>query len=223
MSQRRPGAKRDQDFLIATIRRKRRRKRLDRRKRFGRLVATGVLAVLIALVISGFTGAAVWMNSCDLNTLRPVNVGQNSFVYAADGSLLGSIPAEKNRQPVELARDEQVGGESNGRDRGSTLLVARRARLCRHRPRALREHPERDTSCRAGRPSRSSSRATSTSRSPRRPSAARPPKRVLRSSWPVSARSAGSSARTSTRCSTATARTGSRLRRRRTSPSARSV
>jgi len=100
---RRAGAKRDQDFLIGTIRRKRRKKRLDRRKRFGRLVAMGVLAVLIALVISGFTGAAVWMNSCDLNSLRPVNVGQNSFVYAADGSLLGSIPAEKNRQPVDLA------------------------------------------------------------------------------------------------------------------------
>ena len=100
---RRAGAKRDQDFLIGAIRRKRRKKRLDRRKRFGRLVAMGVLAVLIALVISGFTGAAVWMNSCDLNSLRPVNVGQNSFVYAADGSLLGSIPAEKNRQPVDLA------------------------------------------------------------------------------------------------------------------------
>jgi penicillin-binding protein 1A len=103
MSPPRAGARRDQDFLIATIRRKRRRKRLDRRKRFGRLVATGVLALLLALVISGFTGAAVWMNSCDLNSLRPVNVGQNSFVYAADGSLLGSIPAEKNRQPVDLA------------------------------------------------------------------------------------------------------------------------
>jgi len=102
-SPRRAGAKRDQDFLIGAIRRKRRKKRLDRRKRFGRLVAMGVLAVLIALVISGFTGAAVWMNSCDLNSLRPVNVGQNSFVYAADGSLLGSIPAEKNRQPVDLA------------------------------------------------------------------------------------------------------------------------
>jgi penicillin-binding protein 1A len=57
---------------------------------------------LLALVVSGFTGAAVWMNSCDLNSLRPVDVGQNSFVYAADGSLLGSIPAEKNRQPVDL-------------------------------------------------------------------------------------------------------------------------
>jgi penicillin-binding protein 1A len=65
-------------------------------------VAGTGLALLLALVVSGFTGAAVWMNSCDLNSLRPVDVGQNSFVYAADGSLLGSIPAEKNRQPVDL-------------------------------------------------------------------------------------------------------------------------
>ena len=33
-----------------------------------------------------------------------MEIGQNSFVYAADGSLLGSIPAEKNRQPVTLPR-----------------------------------------------------------------------------------------------------------------------
>src|SRR5205814_9047567 len=30
--------------------------------------------------------------------------GQNSFVYAADGTLLGSIPAERNREPVRLGR-----------------------------------------------------------------------------------------------------------------------
>jgi penicillin-binding protein 1A len=96
-----PRSGRDQD-LAAAIRRKRRRRRLSRRQRFGRLVAIGVLGTLLALVIAGFTGAAVWMSSCDLNSLRPVNVGENSFVYAADGSLLGSIPAEKNRQPVAL-------------------------------------------------------------------------------------------------------------------------
>jgi penicillin-binding protein 1A len=32
--------------------------------------------------------------------LRPVEIGANSFVYAYDGSLLGSIPAERNREPV---------------------------------------------------------------------------------------------------------------------------
>jgi penicillin-binding protein 1A len=99
---RRPAPRGDSDLALAAIRRKRRRQRLHRRKRFGRLVATALLGLLIVLTVSGFTGAAVWMSSCNLNTLRPVNVGENSFVYAADGSLLGSIPAEKNRQPVEL-------------------------------------------------------------------------------------------------------------------------
>jgi penicillin-binding protein 1A len=53
---------------------------------------------------AGFTGAATIGSRCDLDRLRPVEIGQNSFVYAADGSLLGSIPAEKNRQPVKLNR-----------------------------------------------------------------------------------------------------------------------
>ena len=42
--------------------------------------------------------------ACDLGDLKPVTIGQNTFVYAADGSLLGSIPAERNRQPVRLSR-----------------------------------------------------------------------------------------------------------------------
>ena len=39
-------------------------------------------------------------SSCDLASLRSVDIGANTFVFAADGSLLGSIPAERNRQPV---------------------------------------------------------------------------------------------------------------------------
>ena len=38
-----------------------------------------------------------------MQDLRPATIGSNSFIYAADGSLLGSIPAEKNRQPVSLS------------------------------------------------------------------------------------------------------------------------
>src|SRR5207253_8428707 len=34
------------------------------------------------------------------SALQPVAIGQNTFIYAADGSLLGAIPAERNRQPV---------------------------------------------------------------------------------------------------------------------------
>jgi penicillin-binding protein 1A len=99
----RPGARRDADVPLPNVSRRRRRQRFNRRKRFGRLVWAALLALLLALVISGFTGAAVWMSSCDLSSLRPVNVGENSFVYAADGTLLGSIPAVKNRQPVTLS------------------------------------------------------------------------------------------------------------------------
>jgi penicillin-binding protein 1A len=96
------GRGREPDQLLAAIRRKRRERVRRHRKRVAHFVAGTALAVVLIFVVSGFTGAAVWMSSCDLNTLRPVDVGQNSFVYAADGSLLGSIPAEKNRQPVDL-------------------------------------------------------------------------------------------------------------------------
>jgi penicillin-binding protein 1A len=99
----RAGSRRDADILLPNGSRRRRRKRFSRRKRFGRIVWASLLVLLLALVISGFTGAGVWMSSCDLSSLRPVNVGENSFVYAADGTLLGSIPAVKNRQPVTLS------------------------------------------------------------------------------------------------------------------------
>jgi penicillin-binding protein 1A len=97
------GRGREPDQLLAAIRRKRRERVRRHRKRVAHFVAGTAIGILLILVVSGFTGAAVWMSSCDLNSLRPVDVGQNSFVYAADGSLLGSIPAEKNRQPVDLS------------------------------------------------------------------------------------------------------------------------
>jgi penicillin-binding protein 1A len=61
-------------------------------------VVVVVLAAIAALVGGAFTGASAAL-SCDLSSLRPVTIGQNSFIYAADGSTLGSIPAERNRQP----------------------------------------------------------------------------------------------------------------------------
>ncbi len=87
-------------------RRARRRRRRDRAKHRRKIAIIGaLLVVMLALVAAGgITGAATVAPRCDLDKLRPVEIGQNSFVYAADGSLLGSIPAEKNRQPVALNR-----------------------------------------------------------------------------------------------------------------------
>ena len=89
----------------------RRRERLRRervRKARRRLLVAVPFVVLVALAGSlvggAFTGASAFRSSCDLESLRPVTIGQNSFVHAADGSLLGSIPAERNRQPLALAR-----------------------------------------------------------------------------------------------------------------------
>ena len=91
-------------FLTERARKRRRERTKARHRRFARLVLGGLLGGLLFLVAASFTGAAIWMSSCNLNSLKPVEVGENSFVYAADGSLLGSIPAEKNRQPVPLEK-----------------------------------------------------------------------------------------------------------------------
>jgi penicillin-binding protein 1A len=83
-------------------RRKRRHARVARRRRNALLVVALVIVVALVAVGGAFTGAAALGSGCDLSALRPVAIGQNSFVYAADGSLLGSIPAERNRQPIPL-------------------------------------------------------------------------------------------------------------------------
>jgi penicillin-binding protein 1A len=80
-----------------------------RGRRHGRRNAVAiVLAILfgipLALVLAGLGATAAFKSSCTLAALQPVSIGENSFVYAADGSLLGSIPAERNRQPVPLSR-----------------------------------------------------------------------------------------------------------------------
>jgi penicillin-binding protein 1A len=98
-----PG-RRDDDELDHFLRRTRRRRELGkkRRRRRAMLLLAAVLLVVVALVASGVGGVAAFRTSCDLSSLHPVEIGQNSFVYAANGALLGSIPAERNRTPVKL-------------------------------------------------------------------------------------------------------------------------
>ena len=87
-------------------RRRRRNRRRQDRTQSRRFILVSLLAIVLGgvaiLVAAAFTGAQAFRNSCSLASLRPVSIGQNSFVYAADGSVLGAIKAEKNRQPVAL-------------------------------------------------------------------------------------------------------------------------
>jgi penicillin-binding protein 1A len=91
----------DLDFILAhRARRKKRSTRLRRRQRVG-ILAAAVAVIAVAVAVS--TGAGIAFSAgCDLNALKPVEIGQNSFVYADDGSLLGTIPAERNREPVAM-------------------------------------------------------------------------------------------------------------------------
>jgi penicillin-binding protein 1A len=98
--------RRGDDDLEHVLRRTRRRRQLgkQRRKRRTFFLLAALLLVVLALVASGVGGVAAFRTSCDLKSLHPVEIGQNSFVYAANGALLGSIPAERNRTPVGLKR-----------------------------------------------------------------------------------------------------------------------
>jgi penicillin-binding protein 1A len=81
------------------------RLRRRRRRRRSLLLPLAVLAgLLVAAAVAATGGVYAFSGGCDLDQVPPESIGQNTFVYAADGSLLGSIPAEQNRQVVPLSR-----------------------------------------------------------------------------------------------------------------------
>src|SRR3970282_2118141 len=89
-----------------TLRPRPRHQRAARRRRRRRGAAVALAAIAAIGVFAGLGGGAAvfaYGSGCDLSTLRPVAIGRNTFVYAANGSLLGAIPAERNRQPAKAA------------------------------------------------------------------------------------------------------------------------
>ncbi|HUQ22717.1 MAG TPA: transglycosylase domain-containing protein [Gaiellaceae bacterium] len=93
------------DEVYARRRRKRKRvERKNRRRRAAVLAIAAVLGLLFVVAGAAVTGVATFGSSCDLNSLQQVEIGSNTFIYAADNSRLGVIPAERNRQPVPLAQ-----------------------------------------------------------------------------------------------------------------------
>lgn len=87
---------------LVALRRARSRRRRPRRRLL--LVFTVAFVATVAAVLAGgvFTGRALIFGSCALKDLRPISLGQNSFLFASDGSLLGVIPSKRNRQPLQL-------------------------------------------------------------------------------------------------------------------------
>ena len=95
--------RRDDAFLLRRVLRRRRR-RGGRKTKGTALVTAGV--ILTGVIVFVFFGASEALSAtCSLSSLRPVDIGANTFVYASDGTLLGSIPADRNREPVA---DDQI-------------------------------------------------------------------------------------------------------------------
>ncbi len=100
-----PSSRKQRSDDLARAIHRRRTRRSSKKRRSRRIgVVLGALLVLAAGAVAAgaVTAVSLARTHCDLDVLRPVSIGQNSFVYAADGSSLGSIPAERNRQPVTL-------------------------------------------------------------------------------------------------------------------------
>jgi penicillin-binding protein 1A len=98
--------------LVAAAARRRRRRRTAGKGRGGRKRLAGALTILL-VVLAAAAGAAVIgaavaptliKTQCDLSSLKPISLGTNSFVAARDNSLLGTIPAKRNRQQLTLAQ-----------------------------------------------------------------------------------------------------------------------
>jgi penicillin-binding protein 1A len=84
--------------------RSRRRHRRTSQKRNPFLLVLLVLGACIALGVLGF-GLWVMNVAADappISQLQPVDVGENSIIYAADGSRLGYIQSDTARTPVDL-------------------------------------------------------------------------------------------------------------------------
>jgi penicillin-binding protein 1A len=98
-----PPRSRRTSFDPETLRPRGRHLRATRRRRRRRGAIVGIAAILALGLAAGLGGTAAVLaygSSCDLDSLRSPAIEQNTFLYAADGSLLGSIPAERNRQSV---------------------------------------------------------------------------------------------------------------------------
>jgi len=92
----------DLELAAILLARRSRLRRVHARRKVA-IAATVVVVLLTVAVVSGAaTGRAVLLGSCNLNALQPVALGQNSFVYADNGTLLGVVPSSVNREPLRL-------------------------------------------------------------------------------------------------------------------------
>ncbi|MFL5959522.1 MAG: transglycosylase domain-containing protein [Gaiellaceae bacterium] len=81
-------------------------RRRHRKRRGVLLLLALLLAAVTALLLAtvAFTGRQILLSTCSLSDLRPLALGQNSFLYTDNMRLLGVVPSATNRQPLPLSK-----------------------------------------------------------------------------------------------------------------------
>jgi penicillin-binding protein 1A len=79
-------------------------RRRNRKRRSILLLVVLLLAAVTALLLAtvAFTGSQILLSTCTLSDLRPLALGENSFLYTDNNRLLGVVPSATNRQPLPL-------------------------------------------------------------------------------------------------------------------------
>src|SRR5439155_12638416 len=104
--QRRQPSRADIEFERMLFARHGRLRRRNRKRRsillFGALLLASLIALLLATV--AFTGQQILLSQCNLAEVRPLALGENSFLYTDNGQKLGVVPSATNRQRLQLSQ-----------------------------------------------------------------------------------------------------------------------
>jgi penicillin-binding protein 1A len=86
--------------------RHRRLRRRSRKRRGVVLVGVLLLASIVAFLLAAvaFRGQQILLSQCSLSDLRPLSLGENSFLYADNLQFLGVVPSATNRQPLPISK-----------------------------------------------------------------------------------------------------------------------
>jgi penicillin-binding protein 1A len=103
---RRPESRTDLELERVLVARHSRLRRRHRKRRSILLVLALLFASILALVLAtvAFTGRQILLTTCTLKDLRPLSLGENSFLYTNHMRLLGVVPSATNRQPLPLRK-----------------------------------------------------------------------------------------------------------------------
>jgi penicillin-binding protein 1A len=94
---------RDRLLLALVLRAQERRASHRQRRLNAAMILFGIVTAVVVLVAgAAFAGGTIVTGGCSFDSLRPIAQGEDSFVFASDGSRLGAIPSAMHREALPL-------------------------------------------------------------------------------------------------------------------------